>query len=71
MSWETLRALSQVNRQWNQITAPSLYEDLTLRLKSDEPPHRVLQLLDATLVLPHIRYLTLVDPISSNLVKPT
>ncbi|RAK89894.1 hypothetical protein BO79DRAFT_227478 [Aspergillus costaricaensis CBS 115574] len=69
VSWETLRALSQVNRQWNQITAPSLYEDLTLRLKSDEPPHRVLQLLDATLVLPHIRYLTLVDPTSSNLGK--
>ncbi|GLB14393.1 hypothetical protein AtubIFM61612_001819 [Aspergillus tubingensis] len=69
VSWETLRALSQVNRQWNQITAPSLYKDLTLRLKSDEPPHRVLQLLDATLVLPHIRYLTLVDPTSSNLGK--
>ncbi|KAI2843409.1 hypothetical protein CBS11350_5278 [Aspergillus niger] len=67
VSWETLRALSQVNRQWNQITAPSLYKDLTLRLKSNEPPHRVLQLLDATLVLPHIRYLTLVDPTTSDL----
>ena len=52
---------------WNQITALSLYKDLTLRLKSDGPPHRVLQLLDATLVLPHIRYLTLVDPTSSKL----
>ncbi|GKZ39497.1 hypothetical protein AbraIFM66950_000421 [Aspergillus brasiliensis] len=67
VSWETLRALSQVNRQWNQITAPSLYQDLTLRLKPDGPPHRVLQLLDATHVLPHIRYLTLVDRTSSDL----
>ncbi|CAK42290.1 hypothetical protein M747DRAFT_364697 [Aspergillus niger ATCC 13496] len=56
-----------VNRQWNQITAPGLYKDLTLRLKPNEPPHRVLQLLDATLVLPHIRYLTLVDPTTSDL----
>ncbi|PWY70848.1 hypothetical protein BO94DRAFT_569487 [Aspergillus sclerotioniger CBS 115572] len=56
-----------VNRQWNQIITPGLYKDLTIRLKSDEPPHRALQLLDATLVLPHIRYLTLVDLTASNL----
>ncbi|KAI3003021.1 hypothetical protein CBS147346_5661 [Aspergillus niger] len=59
VSREALRALSQVNREWSQIVAPRLYKSITVSFKSHEPQIRVLQLLDASRILPHVRHLTL------------
>lgn len=71
MSREAMRALSQVNRQWSQIVAPILYKNITLPLRSLEPQDRILQLLDVSRILPHVKKLTLLArSYSTNLPVP-
>ncbi|PYI17407.1 hypothetical protein BO99DRAFT_388967 [Aspergillus violaceofuscus CBS 115571] len=62
ISQEALRALAQVNRQWNRVAGSHIYRHLTIHLESSilEPLQRVLQLLDLSHILPHIQRLTLV-----------
>jgi hypothetical protein len=50
-----------VNRQWNEIAGPVAYKTLTMRLKHGQSgPRRALQLLEANLILPHVRRLILI-----------
>ncbi|PYH71212.1 uncharacterized protein BO88DRAFT_479418 [Aspergillus vadensis CBS 113365] len=65
LSREAMRALSQTNRQWSQIVAPILYRNFTVSFESTEPQNRVLQLLDVSRILPHVRHLTLLARSSS------
>ncbi|RAK85165.1 hypothetical protein BO79DRAFT_273973 [Aspergillus costaricaensis CBS 115574] len=71
VSREALRALSHVNRQWSQIVAPILYKNITLPLQSLEPQNCILQLLDVSRILPHVKKLRLLArSYSTNLPIP-
>ncbi|GKZ28935.1 hypothetical protein AbraIFM66950_001893 [Aspergillus brasiliensis] len=59
VSRDALRALSQVNHQWNQIAASRLYRNITVSIRALGPQNRVLQLLQNSHILPHVRHLTI------------
>ncbi|GKZ21525.1 hypothetical protein AbraIFM66951_006707 [Aspergillus brasiliensis] len=59
VSRDALQALSQVNNQWSQIAASRLYRNITVSIRALGPQNRVLQLLESSHILPHIRHLTI------------
>ncbi|PYI31337.1 hypothetical protein BP00DRAFT_446621 [Aspergillus indologenus CBS 114.80] len=63
VSRQALRALSQVNHQWHDVAGPGVYGTLLIRLEDDKPAHRdrVLRLLDATLILLHVKHVILLN----------
>ncbi|OJJ97418.1 hypothetical protein ASPACDRAFT_53649 [Aspergillus aculeatus ATCC 16872] len=50
-----------VNHEWHDIAGPGVYGTLLVRLEDDKPAHldRVVRLLDATLILPHVKHVIL------------
>ncbi|PYI16579.1 hypothetical protein BO99DRAFT_217765 [Aspergillus violaceofuscus CBS 115571] len=63
VSRQALRALSQVNHQWHDVAGPDVYGTLLIRLEDDKPAHRdrLLRLLDAALILPHVKHVMLLN----------
>ncbi|PYH85806.1 hypothetical protein BO82DRAFT_140046 [Aspergillus uvarum CBS 121591] len=61
VSPEAQRALSQVNHEWRDVAGPGVYGTLPIRLEDDKSGHcdRVVGLLDATLILPHVKHVVL------------
>ncbi|KAL4734582.1 hypothetical protein BDV11DRAFT_174629 [Aspergillus similis] len=71
-SMESLRALSQVDQEWNRIARPLLYEHIIIRVLKDRVPLKFLWKPDAKRVLVHVKRLSIVAtwyPVNS--VTPT
>ncbi|PYH91404.1 hypothetical protein BO71DRAFT_432901 [Aspergillus ellipticus CBS 707.79] len=56
-SRESLRSLSQLSRQWNEITRPYLFRHLAIRLAIDDDtiPQKIVQRLECKALLAHIK----------------
>ncbi|OKL59811.1 hypothetical protein UA08_04986 [Talaromyces atroroseus] len=57
---ESLRALCQVNREWNRIAAPLLYEHINIHMLEEGVPQKLFWLPDANRVLAHVKRLSII-----------
>ncbi|RAH43166.1 uncharacterized protein BO95DRAFT_502334 [Aspergillus brunneoviolaceus CBS 621.78] len=63
VSRDSLRDLSQVNHEWHEIAGPGVYGTLLIHLEAKKPARldRVIRLLDATLILPLVKHVILLN----------